>query len=208
MFRPLSLFAFVALILFTTGCGTKKTYPVLYRPGDIPTWRVAETIDLAVERPIVTFETSLGAFKVELFEKEAPVSTENFLRYVEARHYDSTIFHRVISGFMVQGGGFTKGMVEKMTSTPIRNESNNGLSNRRGTIAMARTDDPQSATAQFFINLVDNNFLNGSAAADGYAVFGRVIDGMPTIDLIAGQNTGEGDVPVETVEIISVRREN
>jgi cyclophilin family peptidyl-prolyl cis-trans isomerase len=147
-------------------------------------------------------------FTIELFEGEAPVSTENFLRYIDAGHYDETIFHRVISGFMVQGGGFTKGMREKVTSGTIINESNNGLANRRGTVAMARTSDPNSASAQFFVNVVDNTFLNGGSRSDGYAVFGRVIDGMSVVDQIASQDTGEGDVPVETVEILSARRDS
>lgn len=208
MLRPLSLLALSALLLFSAGCRSKKTYPVLYKPGDIPTWRVAQTTEEEVSRPIVIVSTNLGDFKIELFEQEAPITTENFLRYIEAGHYDETIFHRVIAGFMIQGGGFTVGMVEKSTSGTIINESDNGLKNRRGTVAMARTSDPQSAAAQFFVNVVDNSFLNGGSRADGYAVFGRVIDGMAVVDLIASQNTGDADIPVEKIEILSARRES
>lgn len=208
MLKPLTLLALSALVLFSVGCRSKKTYPVLYRPGDIPTWRVADLSEDVIERPVVVIATNLGSFTVELFEEESPVSVENFLRYVEAGHYDGTIFHRVIPGFMVQGGGFTRDMREKVTSGTILNESNNGLRNRRGTVAMARTADPQSASAQFFVNVVDNNFLDGGTAADGYAVFGRVVDGMSVVDLIAGQETSETDAPLRTVEILAARRES
>ncbi|MBM4223779.1 MAG: peptidyl-prolyl cis-trans isomerase, partial [Gammaproteobacteria bacterium] len=123
---------------------------------------------------MLKFNTSAGDFTVELFAKESPESTANFLKYVDDGHYDGTIFHRVIPGFMIQGGGFASGMEQKDTRPPIRNEATNGMENLRGTLAMARTSDIHSATAQFFINLVDNDFLNHSPGNYGYAVFGRV----------------------------------
>lgn len=160
---------------------------------------------------MLTFKTSAGDFTVELFEKEAPESSANFLSYVDDGHYDGTIFHRVIPGFMIQGGGFAPGMEQKETRAPIRNEATNGLENLRGTLAMARTSDVHSATAQFFINLVDNDFLNHQPGNYGYAVFGRVTSGMEVVDAIAGVATtrrrGHGDVPVEDVVVHSVTRE-
>lgn len=160
---------------------------------------------------MLKFKTSAGDFSVELFAKEAPESAANFLQYVEAGHYDGTIFHRVIPGFMIQGGGFASGMEQKDTRPPIRNEATNGLENLRGTLAMARTSDVHSATAQFFINLIDNDFLNHQPDNYGYAVFGRVIAGMDVIDAIAEVPTtrrrGYGDVPVDEVIIHSVTRE-
>lgn len=160
---------------------------------------------------MLQFKTSAGDFSVELFEKEAPESVANFLKYVEDGHYDGTIFHRVIPGFMIQGGGFASGMEQKDTRPPIRNEATNGVENLRGTLAMARTSDVHSATAQFFINLVDNDFLNHQPGNYGYAVFGRVIAGMEVIDAIAEVPTtrrrGHGDVPVDEVIIHSVTRE-
>ena len=160
---------------------------------------------------MLKFKTSAGDFSVELFAKEAPESAANFLQYVEAGHYDGTIFHRVIPGFMIQGGGFASGMEQKDTRPPIRNEATNGLENLRGTLAMARTSDVHSATAQFFINLIDNDFLNHQPGNYGYAVFGRVIAGMDVIDAIAAVPTtrrrGHGDVPVDEVIIHSVTRE-
>jgi cyclophilin family peptidyl-prolyl cis-trans isomerase len=160
---------------------------------------------------MLKFKTSAGDFSVELFEKEAPESAANFLQYVEDGHYDGTIFHRVIPGFMIQGGGFASGMEQKDTRPPIRNEATNGLENLRGTLAMARTSDVHSATAQFFVNLVDNDFLNHQPGNYGYAVFGRVIAGMEVIDAIAEAPTtrrrGHGDVPVDEVIVHSVTRE-
>ena len=160
---------------------------------------------------MLKIKTSAGDFSVELFEKEAPESSANFLKYVDDGHYDGTIFHRVIPGFMIQGGGFASGMEQKDTRPPIRNEATNGLENLRGTLAMARTSDVHSATAQFFINLVDNDFLNHQPGNYGYAVFGRVTAGMDVIDAIAAVPTtrrrGHGDVPVDEVTIHSVARE-
>ena len=140
-----------------------------------------------------TIETSLGTISLELDEAKAPATVENFVRYASEGFYDGTIFHRVIDGFMIQGGGFTKDMNQKPTHEPIRIESMNGLKNRRGTIAMARTMDPDSATSQFFINLVDNDFLDFSAPTVqgyGYAVFGEVTDGLSVVDAIAKVKTG------------------
>ena len=157
---------------------------------------------------VVKLETSMGDIVIELNEQKAPVSTKNFLGYVEAGFYDGVIFHRVIPGFMIQGGGFTKQMAEKETRDPIVNEANNGLSNMRGTIAMARTSDPDSATAQFFINHKDNDFLDYiDAGRPGYAVFGKVTEGLDVVDAIAAVETtsrnGMDDVPVEPVTIKS-----
>jgi cyclophilin family peptidyl-prolyl cis-trans isomerase len=160
---------------------------------------------------MLKFKTNAGDFTVELYEKEAPESCANFLRYIDDGHYDGTIFHRVIPGFMIQGGGFAPGMDQKETRPPIRNEATNGLENLRGTLAMARTSDVHSATSQFFINLVDNDFLNHQPGNYGYAVFGRVTAGMEIVDAIAGVPTtrrrGHGDVPVDDVVIESVTRE-
>ncbi len=143
--------------------------------------------------PKVKFQTNLGNFTLELYPDKAPKTVENFLQYVKDKQYNGTVFHRVISGFMIQGGGFDANMKEKATRAPIANEANNGLKNDRGTIAMARTSNPDSATAQFFINTVDNGFLNYSAPTPqgwGYAVFGKVIAGMDTVDKIRVVQTG------------------
>jgi cyclophilin family peptidyl-prolyl cis-trans isomerase len=162
--------------------------------------------------PVVVMETSMGTIKIELYPKKAPETVKNFLAYVEAKHYDGTIFHRVISDFMIQGGGMTPGLKEKKTGEPIKNESANGLSNVRGTLAMARTNQPDSATSQFFINVKDNLFLDRAKARDkvGYAVFGKVISGMDVVDKIkqvdTGSRGGHDDVPVQDVVIRSVRR--
>jgi cyclophilin family peptidyl-prolyl cis-trans isomerase len=160
---------------------------------------------------MLRFKTTAGDFTVELFSKEAPESSANFLKYVDDGHYDGTLFHRVIPNFMIQGGGFAAGMEQKSTRPPIRNEATNGLENLRGTLAMARTNDIHSATAQFFINLIDNDFLNHSPGNYGYAVFGRVTSGMEVIDAIAAVPTtrrrGHGDVPVDDVVVLSVTRE-
>jgi len=159
------------------------------------------------KNPVVLIETSKGKIKIELFADKAPVTVKNFLKYVEDKHYDDTVFHRVISDFMIQGGGMTADLKEKKTREPIKNESDNGLSNQRGTIAMARTNQPNSATSQFYINVKDNNFLDRANANDGvgYCVFGRVIDGMDVVDAIRQVQTDAMDVPVEAVVIKSVR---
>ena len=160
--------------------------------------------------PTLAFTTTAGDFTVELAAAEAPETVTNFLQYAADGHFDGTLFHRVIPGFMIQGGGFAPGLEQKPTRPPIRNEAANGLRNRRGTLAMARTNDPHSATAQFFINLVDNDFLDHAPGNHGYAVFGRVVSGMETVDAIAavptGRRRGHGDVPLEDVVVTSVRR--
>jgi len=163
----------------------------------------------ADSHPRVTIQTNQGEIVVELDRKRAPVTVENFLRYVREGFYDNTIFHRVIDGFMIQGGGFTPDYKRKKTHAPIRNEADNGLENRRGTIAMARTGDPHSATAQFFINVVDNrslNFTRPSRNGWGYTVFGKVVSGMDVVDKIRKTPTGAGgpfpaDVPLKPVVI-------
>ncbi len=151
----------------------------------------------------VKFVTSEGEIVVELDAAKAPKTVENFLQYVKAGHYNGTVFHRVIANFMIQGGGMTPDLKEKSTRPPIGLESRTGLMNQRGTIAMARTNDPNSATAQFFINVKDNDFLNQAQSRDGngYAVFGKVIEGMDVVDKIRVVPTGPGDVPVTPVII-------
>ena len=162
------------------------------------------------KNPTVLMETSLGNVTIELFQKDAPISVKNFLSYVKDGFYNGTVFHRVIPGFMVQGGGFTSGMKEKTTKAPIRNEAANGLKNDRGTLAMARTANPDSASAQFFINVVDNQGLNRPMPdGHGYAVFGKVVKGMDVVDKIAAVKTGTKgpfqDVPLKPVVIKSVK---
>jgi cyclophilin family peptidyl-prolyl cis-trans isomerase len=163
----------------------------------------------AQEKPVVVIETSLGNMTVELDPEKAPISVKNFLSYVDEGFYDGTIFHRVIKNFMIQGGGMTAGMQRKETKAPVRNEATNGLSNMRGTIAMARTGEVNSATAQFYINTVDNPGLDhkGMTPSDfGYAVFGKLIDGLDTVDKIASVKTNPGDVPAEAVVIKAIKR--
>ncbi|HEY5760560.1 MAG TPA: peptidylprolyl isomerase [Steroidobacter sp.] len=160
---------------------------------------------------MLEFKTSKGTFTVQLFDKQAPISVENFYRYADEGFFDGTIFHRVIPNFMVQGGGLTAELQNKKGHEPIKNEAANGLKNKRGTLSMARTNDINSATSQFFINVVDNEFLDHKGASNyGYAVFGRIDSGMDVVDAIAGTKTGSRsgyqDVPVETITIESVRR--
>lgn len=159
----------------------------------------------------VTMQTSAGTLRIELDDEKAPLSAANFLAYVKSGHFDGTVFHRVIKGFMLQGGGFEIGMKQKPTLAAIRNEANNGLKNKRYTLAMARTGDPHSATAQFFINCTDNSFLDfraENAQGWGYAVFGRVVEGMEVVDAIekvsTGRKGGHDDVPLEDVVITRV----
>jgi len=161
---------------------------------------------------VVIFETSLGDIRLALMTEEAPVTTENFRRYVEEGFYDDTIFHRVIPGFVIQGGGHTEDMSRKPTRDPITNEADNGVKNLRGTLSMARTQDKDSATSQFFINLKDNPFLDHGSRDFGYAVFAKVADGMDVVDRIAavetGNRAGHSDVPLEPVKIVSARIED
>ncbi|MBF4489666.1 MULTISPECIES: peptidylprolyl isomerase [unclassified Psychrobacter] len=160
--------------------------------------------------PVVELETNMGAIVIELNEEKAPKTVENFLNYVKSGHYDGTIFHRIIDGFMIQGGGMDAEMNEKATNAPVENEADNGLKNDAGTIAMARTQDPHSATSQFFVNVKDNDFLNHSGKnmqGWGYTVFGKVTSGMDVIEKMRGVPTGRfgmhADVPKEPVVINS-----
>jgi peptidyl-prolyl cis-trans isomerase A (cyclophilin A) len=189
------IFSICALSLFIFG-------------GSVQTARAEQ----AAKNPVVLVETSMGNVKIRLDPQKAPISVQNFIDYVKGGFYKGTIFHRVIPGFMIQGGGFTADMKEKQTRAPIKNEAGNGLKNERGTIAMARTMIVDSATAQFFINVADNGFLNhrdNSMQGYGYAVFGKVIDGMDVVDRIAavktGYQKGMGDVPETPVVIRSMR---
>ena len=195
-----STFLFTLLLgatLATTGCGAKE-------PGKQTV--STEPAAGAPANPKVLIETSKGNITVELFAGKAPVSVENFLSHVKTGFYDGTVFHRVIPGFMIQGGGMLPDMTEKSRGAPIRNEANNGLKNLRGTLAMARTGEPHSATSQFFINVADNYFLNHrgeSFEGWGYAVFGQVLSGMEVVDAIVAVPRGDRgmhqDVPLEPV---------
>jgi cyclophilin family peptidyl-prolyl cis-trans isomerase len=159
---------------------------------------------------MIRFETSLGDITIEMLEKEAPVTTANFLKYVDDGYFDGTIFHRVIPGFVIQGGGFTEDMTQKRTQAAIKNEADNGVKNSRGTLSMARTSDINSATSQFFVNLKHNGSLDHSRGNFGYAVFARVTEGMDVVDKIAevetGRRRGHDDVPVEPVIVRSAKR--
>jgi cyclophilin family peptidyl-prolyl cis-trans isomerase len=168
------------------------------------------------KNPVVILETSKGTIKIELFEDKAPITVKNFLGYVDDKFYDGTIFHRVMGkendkkDFMIQGGGFEPGMKQKKAKDPIKNEAANKVSNKRGTVAMARTMDPDSATCQFFINVADNDFLDKSEDSDGYCAFGKVIEGLDVVDKIKAVKTekkeGYANVPVDDIVIKSVRR--
>ena len=178
-----------------------KTYLIFHIYTDIKE-------NTMVDMPVVELDTNYGAIVIELNEEKAPKTVENFLDYVRSGHYDGTIFHRVIDGFMIQGGGMDADMNEKATNAPVENEADNGLKNDVGTIAMARTQDPHSATSQFFINVKDNNFLNHSGKnlqGWGYTVFGKVTSGMDVVNKIKGVPTGRygmhADVPKEPVVI-------
>lgn len=199
----------LGLTLMTSACQPQKNAPT--PPTDRPkSTSSAPSISPSLLKgtPMVKFETSLGDFTLELYPDKAPDTVKNFLGYVQEGFYDNTIFHRVIDGFMVQGGGFQTGMKEKSTRAPIKNEATNGLKNDLGTVAMARTQDPHSASAQFFINVKNNDFLNHTAQSLqgwGYAVFGKVVDGMDTVNKIKAVRTGQkghhGDVPMEDVVV-------
>ncbi|MBN2245595.1 MAG: peptidyl-prolyl cis-trans isomerase [Candidatus Aminicenantes bacterium] len=187
MIKNLILLSFVCIFLLS-----------FYQPGN------ARETSLKV-----LMKTTKGDITLELYPDKAPVTVENFLKYVDDQFYDGTIFHRVIADFMIQGGGHTEDFTEKPSGPPIKNEADNGLKNNRGTIAMARTNEPHSATNQFFINHVDNSFLDHTAKTEegyGYCVFGKVIEGMDVVDAIATVSTDRNDAPRETVKIISVRR--
>jgi cyclophilin family peptidyl-prolyl cis-trans isomerase len=165
----------------------------------------------AGKNPTVVIKTSMGTIKAEIFADKAPITAENFLKYVDDKHYDGLVFHRVIKGFMIQGGGLDKGLNPKQTRAPIKNEASNGLKNVPGTLSMARTGDPNSATSQFFINTVENKSLDFNDRSAGYAVFGKVIEGMDVVNKIGGVATGTapngmGDVPNTPVVIESITR--
>jgi cyclophilin family peptidyl-prolyl cis-trans isomerase len=173
----------------------------------------AASVALQAANPLVLLKTSKGDITIELFQDQAPISAKNFLSYVDEKFYDGTVFHRVIKGFMIQGGGMTADMHEKSAKPPIKNEAGNGLKNKRGTLAMARTPEIDSATCQFFINLVDNTFLDhqqGGPDKFGYAVFGKVVAGMDVVDAITAVPTGakgmHRDVPREPVTLLSATR--
>lgn len=172
------------------------------------TW--ANQVKAKSENPHVLLSTNVGDIELELYPQKAPVSVENFLNYVNSGFYNNTIFHRVISNFMIQGGGFTEDMTQKPTQPSIKNEADNGLRNDRGTIAMARTFDVNSATSQFFINVKNNDYLNHSQRDFGYAVFGKVVSGMDVVDKIADTRTtlrmGSSDVPVQSIIILSAKQ--
>ncbi len=161
-------------------------------------------------KQMVRFETTHGGFTIELFERDAPLSVANFLQYVDDLHFDATIFHRIVPGFVIQGGGMNVDFSQKKTRAPVKNEAANGLLNERGTLSMARTDSPHSATSQFFVNLKDNDFLDYRPGQHGYAVFGRVVDGMDVVDKIAtvrtGRRSGYTDAPLEDVIVTTARR--
>ena len=159
---------------------------------------------------MIRFETSHGGFTIELFEKEAPLTVANFNQYVDDGFFEGTIFHRIVPNFVIQGGGLTADFEQKKTRAPVRNEADNGMQNLRGTLSMARTDAPHSATSQFFVNLTDNDFLDYRPGNHGYAVFGRVVEGLDVIDRIAavrtGRRHGHTDAPMEDVLIKSAKR--
>jgi cyclophilin family peptidyl-prolyl cis-trans isomerase len=216
-----SKWMFAALgLMVTMGCGGGSPPPPAEEPKAAPAPPAPSEEEPAARpapsstgtNPMVEMRTSLGTMKIELHPDKAPKTVENFLQYAREGFYDGTVFHRVISGFMIQGGGFTPDMSEKETRAPIENEASNGLKNVRGSLAMARTGDPHSASSQFFINTVDNPFLNFTAETVqgyGYAVFGQVVEGLETLDAIkkvsTGSRGGYDDVPVDPVVIESVR---
>lgn len=196
----------LALLPFMASCKSTKADE---KPAEAP----AATAPAAAKNPKVRLKTNQGDIVLELNPEKAPVTVENFLGYVKKKHYDGTVFHRVMNGFMIQGGGFAQEggkLVEKSTGKGIKNESQNGLRNDRGTIAMARTNDPDSATAQFFINVVDNNMLNYPGNG-GYAVFGKVISGMDVVDKIKAVPTGTSNIAMRhpaTGAVMEIPAEN
>lgn len=195
--------ASVTLLLLVTG-------GIAHSQAVEQTSKALEKEDATLENPTILMKTSMGSITIELFRDKAPLTVENILGYVEDKYYDGTIFHRVIPGFMIQGGGFTDELVQKTAKAPIQNEANNGLSNTRGTIAMARMNQPHTASCQFFINVADNLFLDYFDENKwGYCVFGEVVEGMDVVDKIKDVKTGRkeplpSDVPLETILIESV----
>jgi Peptidyl-prolyl cis-trans isomerase (rotamase) - cyclophilin family len=171
---------------------------------------VTDASDAGKGNPVIVITTTKGVIEVELFKDKAPLSVENFIQYLKSKHYDGTVFHRVIPGFMIQGGGFDANLKQKATREPVKNEAANGLKNERGTLAMARTSVVDSATSQFFINLKNNSFLDHGTRDFGYAVFGKVNKGMDVVDAIAAVRTGakgafNQDCPIENVVIESMK---
>lgn len=200
----------LALTLFSLSL---MAAPKKAEPKKVEAPKAAEAKVETPKTVTVVMKTTMGEIEIELNQEKAPITVANFLKYVDEGFYNGTVFHRVIDGFMIQGGGFTDGMVEKKTRTPIKNEAANGLLNDNATIAMARTNDPHSASAQFFINVNDNSSLNYTAptvSGYGYAVFGKVTAGMHVVNRIKAVKTGVvkgyGDVPMDTVVIESVKR--
>jgi len=195
------LFGLFVATLLCTGCFGSENETGTTTEPDVKPEITKET------KTMILMKTTKGDIKIELDNEKAPKTVANFLKYVESGHYTDTIFHRVIGNFMIQGGGMTANMREKPAPNKVENEANNGLKNVRGTIAMARTPDPHSAGAQFFINVVDNGFLDFKAPTMqgwGYCVFGKVVEGMDVVDAIRNVPTGSGDVPRETITIQSV----
>ncbi len=197
--RHLNSHFFILFALLLTGCA--KSTPI-NQPGTH-----------SMNHSFVTVKTTAGNIKIELFDDKAPETVKNFLRYVDEKQYNDTIFHRVIDGFMIQGGGFTEDFKQKSTHAPIRNEASRELQNKKGTIAMARTSDVNSATCQFFINVADNRFLNfqePTPSGYGYCVFGQVTEGLDIVDKISkcktGSYQGHRDVPLETIKIIEITK--
>jgi peptidyl-prolyl cis-trans isomerase B (cyclophilin B) len=213
--HAIKTFGFASLFapLFILGCASTNTNNTMIsdtQPNSLSNTNNQETT--MSDMPVVQLETSMGDITIELNEEKAPKTVENFLNYVNSGHYEGTIFHRVIDGFMIQGGGMDAQMNERKTNAPIENEADNGLKNDKGTIAMARTQDPHSATSQFFINVKDNDFLNHSGKnmqGWGYTVFGKVTDGMDVIEKMRSVATGRfgmhADVPNEPITINSAK---
>lgn len=208
-----SIFAGLMVMAVSAMAATdEQTEPVTTGAADTPP--APETTEpQKASNTMIVLKTTKGDITIELFEKEAPITTANFLAYVDSGFFKGTIFHRVMDGFMIQGGGFTKDMNQKPTLAPIKNEAANGLKNARGTLAMARTSDPNSATAQFFINVVNNDFLDFRSPDPrgiGYCVFAKVVSGMDVVDAIKSVATGNRgmhqNVPVEAVEILDAVR--
>ncbi len=212
MRHSLSIFSALLILVSFAGCRGGKEL-ALYHPGEIESWETIETEFMKTKseaRPRVELQTTMGTVTIELFDEAAPLSVANFLQYVEESYYEGTIFHRVEPGMVVQGGGFVEDMTPKETRDPIANEAGNGLRNRRGTVGVARTMKMDTGTSQFYFNLVDNTGFNGDGIKSGYAVFGRVYDGMEVIDGMSivetSKQAGLNNVPVEPIVILSARR--
>lgn len=193
--------SFIVMLSFISSSLFAKDAPVKETPSAITEVTTQAVVN---NKPIAVMTTNMGVIEIELNRDKAPISVANFERYINEGFYNNTTFHRIISNFMIQGGGFSTDNVQKATHAPITNEANNGLRNIRGAICMARTSNKDSATSQFFINVVDNSFLDHGVRDYGYAVFGRVINGMDIVDKIRYVSTGRGDVPVRPVIIEKV----